>query len=125
MDIQHLQLCCAQIEASHQQSFALRSPAVPFPAEHKALLQVRYDPTDGYFLVTAGFDNVCKIWSAADFQLVRTLAGHDSKVQGLDICAPSVVSQTVTIATAGHDKTVKLWAPEAQFDDPTAVDDMT
>eukprot|EP00891_Asterochloris_glomerata_P000483 jgi/Astpho2/483/e_gw1.00011.43.1_t len=93
---------------------------------HKSLVsQVRYDPTDGYFLVTAGFDNVCKIWSAADFQLVRTLAGHDSKVQGLDICAPSVVSQTVTIATAGHDKTVKLWAPEAQFDDPTAVDDMT
>ena len=94
------------------------------PAEKEALLQVRYDPTDGYFLVTAGFDNVCKIWSAADFQLVKTLAGHDSKVQGLDVCAPSMVSQTVTIATVGHDKTVKLWAPEAQFDDPTAVDDM-
>lgn len=72
-------------------------------------LQVRYDPNDGYFLLTAGFDNVSKLWSCRDYLLMQTMAGHEGKVMGADICPDG----SGLIASVSYDRTVKFWSPDA------------
>ncbi len=59
------------------------SPPAPTPAGHTSLVsQVRFDPSDGAYLLTCGYDNLSKLWSGRRFKLVRTLAGHEGKVGG-------------------------------------------
>ena len=70
--------------------------------------QVCFEPSDGHYLLTAGYDNVAKLWSTSDFQLVKTLAGHEGKVMGADISPTG----DGLIATVGYDRTVKLWSPD-------------
>ena len=76
-------------------------------------LQVRYDPNDGYYLLTAGFDNISKLWSSKDYSLMSTMAGHEGKVMGADICPDG----SGTIATVSYDRTVKFWAPDT-YEEP-------
>ena len=71
--------------------------------------QVQFEPSDGHYLVTAGYDKTAKVWSAADYKLLRTLAGHESRIMGADI-SPDGSNR---IATVGYDRTLKIWAPEA------------
>ena len=71
-------------------------------------MQVCFEPSDGHFFLTAGYDNVAKIWSATDFQPIKTLAGHEGKVMGADINPEG----DGLIATVSYDRTLKLWAPE-------------
>ena len=71
-------------------------------------LQVCFEPVEGHYLLTAGYDNVAKLWSASDFRLVRTLAGHEGKVMGADINPAG----DGLIATVSYDRTVKLWSPD-------------
>lgn len=71
-------------------------------------LQVRFEPSDGHYLLTAGYDNVAKLWSASKYQLIRTLAGHEGKVMGADIGPAS----DGLIATVSYDRTIKLWSPD-------------
>lgn len=49
--------------------------------------QVRFEPTDGLYLLTSGYDNVSKVWGGKKFQLLRTLAGHEGKVGGWERAA--------------------------------------
>jgi U4/U6 small nuclear ribonucleoprotein PRP4 len=70
--------------------------------------QVRFEPADGLYLLTSGFDNVSKLWCGRNFQLVRTLAGHEGKVMCSDICPDG----SHLVATAGYDRTIKLYAPD-------------
>ena len=72
------------------------------------VLQVRFDPNDGYYLLTAGFDNLSKLWSCKDFQLMQTMAGHEGKVMGADICPDG----SGLIASVSYDRTVKFWSPD-------------
>lgn len=70
---------------------------------------------DGGYLLTTGYDNICRIWSATTFQRLVTLTGHESRVMGGDI-APDGSN---TIASVAFDKTIKLWGlDEAISDDP-------
>lgn len=85
------------------------TPAIWRYADRLAFVQVCFEPSEGHYLLTAGYDNVAKLWSASDFHLVRTLAGHEGKVMGADINPHG----DGTIATVGYDRTVKLWSPEA------------
>ena len=39
----------------------------------------------GLYLVTGGYDGLVNIWSADDWQLLKSLAGHDGKVMAVDI----------------------------------------
>lgn len=85
------------------------------PAHANLVSQVKFEPQDGYFLVTASYDMTAKvcfvyvshtclnyfllyvtilipvpcfsfqIWSARDFKPVKTLSGHEAKVTSLDI----------------------------------------
>lgn len=70
--------------------------------------QVRYEPVDGGYLLTTGYDNICRIWSATTFQRMATLTGHESRVMGGDIAPDG----SHTIASVSYDKTVKLYAPD-------------
>ncbi|CAN6808039.1 unnamed protein product [Brassica oleracea] len=51
-------------------------------------------------LATASYDMKVNIWSDRDFSLVRSLAGHESKVASSD---------SSCIATVSRDRTIKLW----------------
>ncbi|KAA0036444.1 U4/U6 small nuclear ribonucleoprotein PRP4-like protein [Cucumis melo var. makuwa] len=55
------------------------------PAHSNLVSQVKYEPQEGYFLVTASFDMIAKIWSARDVKPVKSLSGHEAKVTSLDI----------------------------------------
>jgi U4/U6 small nuclear ribonucleoprotein PRP4 len=61
----------------------------------------------GSIVVTAGFDKTVKIFSADDWALYDTLKGHDGNVAGVDITADGL-----SIASAGRDRTLKLWGKE-------------
>ena len=70
-------------------------------------LQVRYEPNDGYVILTAGYDCTAKLWSSSTFKLIKTLAGHEGKVMGADISPDG----SGLIATVSYDRTLKLWGP--------------
>ena len=57
------------------------------------------------YVVSAGFDHAIKVFSADDWSLCRTLKAHAGNVTGVD-----VTSDGRWIASAGRDRTVKLWA---------------
>ncbi|KAK9156141.1 hypothetical protein Sjap_003621 [Stephania japonica] len=98
------------------------------PAHTNLVSQVKFEPQEGYFLATASYDMTAKqlnsfnssgktinfsvaakydylIWSARDFKLIKTLSGHEAKIASLDI-----VEDGKYVATAAHDRKIKLWA---------------
>lgn len=82
-----------------------RSSLYTIPAHSNLISQVKYEPQEGYFLVTAAYDMTAKVWSGRDFKLIKALSGHEAKVTSLDITGDGSY-----IATVSHDRTVKLWA---------------
>jgi U4/U6 small nuclear ribonucleoprotein PRP4 len=61
----------------------------------------------GTFFVTAGFDRNVNVFSADDWSLVKSMSGHSDKVLSVDIS-----DDAKWIASASHDRTVKLWGIE-------------
>lgn len=64
-------------------------------------------------MLTCGYDRVSKVWNSRTFRLEKTLVGHESKVMAGDISP----SHACLIATAGYDRTLKLYAPDLTEDD--------
>ncbi|KAK7838766.1 u4/u6 small nuclear ribonucleoprotein prp4-like protein [Quercus suber] len=62
-----------------------RKTLYTIPAHSNLISEVKFEPQEGYFLVTASYDMTAKIWSARDFKPVKTLAGHEAKVTSLDV----------------------------------------
>jgi WD40 repeat protein len=60
---------------------------------------------DGRTLVSAGMDNVVKLWSVPDWTPVRTFEGHANSINSI-----SLSPDGRTLATGSTDATVKLWA---------------
>jgi U4/U6 small nuclear ribonucleoprotein PRP4 len=56
------------------------------------------------FLVSSGFDQKIKIFSADDWTLVQTLSGHTGPVASVDVSRDGK-----WIVSGGHDRTLKLW----------------
>eukprot|EP00798_Chlamydomonas_sp_ICE-L_P015680 gene15680-21786_t len=63
----------------------------------------------GAYIVSGGYDNTVKIWSAKDFSLVKTLAGHEGKVMCVDVASDG----SHLVASGSYDRTIKLWAPDS------------
>ena len=72
-------------------------------------------------LVSASRDGTAKLWDAETGFCVRTLHGHDGWVRAVAVSAPSSSSSSSSgssaqgrqlIATAGHDRTVRVWAAD-------------
>lgn len=61
----------------------------------------------GNFLLTGAYDNTAKIWTHPGWSPLKTLAGHEGKVMGLDISLDGQL-----IATCSYDRTFKLWTAE-------------
>jgi U4/U6 small nuclear ribonucleoprotein PRP4 len=59
----------------------------------------------GMFLVSSGFDGMVNIWTDQDYKLLKSLKGHEGKVMGVDVSPDAKY-----IASAGYDRTFKLWA---------------
>jgi len=77
------------------------------PAHTNLVSQVKFEPDTGRYLCSSSFDKTCKIWTHPSWTPLRTLAGHEGKVMGMDIS-----SDQTFIATASYDRTFKLWAQE-------------
>lgn len=70
---------------------------------------MRFEPNDGHYLLTAGFDNTTRLWSGPRFRLLRTLAGHEGKVMGADVSPDG----TFTVASTGGPAGAAAPAPAA------------
>uniref|UniRef100_A0A8C2ZEZ9 U4/U6 small nuclear ribonucleoprotein Prp4 n=2 Tax=Cyclopterus lumpus TaxID=8103 RepID=A0A8C2ZEZ9_CYCLU len=77
------------------------------PAHQNLLSSVRFQPTDGHFLLTGAYDNLAKVWSHPGWTPLKTLAGHEGKVMGVDVSPDGKL-----IATCSYDRTFKLWLSE-------------
>jgi U4/U6 small nuclear ribonucleoprotein PRP4 len=82
--------------------------APPFKALPDKNAKGNYLPKlSGTIVITAGVDKTVKVFSADDWTLHATLKGHDMNVTGADI-----TTDGMTIASAGRDRTIKLWGKE-------------
>jgi len=62
---------------------------------------------DGHYLLTGAYDNTAKVWTHPGWSPLKTLAGHEGKVMGLDLSPDGQL-----IATCSYDRTFKLWMAE-------------
>lgn len=60
---------------------------------------------DGEILITAGMDNMIKLWSAGDWSLKATLTGHSKSANTLDLSPDASY-----LASGSSDQTVRLWS---------------
>ncbi|KAG9353845.1 hypothetical protein JZ751_011969 [Albula glossodonta] len=77
------------------------------PAHQNLVSSVKFQPTDGHYLLTGAYDNTAKVWTHPGWSPLKTLAGHEGKVMGLDVSADGQL-----IATCSYDRTFKLWVSE-------------
>lgn len=77
------------------------------PAHTNTVSKIKFQPVHGNYLVTASFDSTAKIWAHPTWAPLKTLAGHESRVLGLDI-SPDLKF----MATSSYDRTFKLWVSE-------------
>ena len=84
-----------------------RCEAYVLPAHSSLIADVRWAPASGEALVTAGFDGNCRVWRHRDWALLNDLKAHDGKCMACDF-GPNL--DDGVLATAGYDRTFKLWA---------------
>lgn len=79
------------------------------PAHTSLISKVKFQPKNGRYLVTASYDCTSKVWAHPVGAPIKTLAGHEGKVMGVDI-SPDLHY----IASVSFDRTFKLWASEVK-----------
>ncbi|XP_069842494.1 U4/U6 small nuclear ribonucleoprotein Prp4 [Dendropsophus ebraccatus] len=77
------------------------------PAHQNLISAVKFQPTNGQYLLTGAYDNTAKVWTHPLWSPLKTLAGHEGKVMGVDISSDGEL-----IATCSYDRTFKLWMAE-------------
>nr|XP_033770864.1 U4/U6 small nuclear ribonucleoprotein Prp4 [Geotrypetes seraphini] len=85
----------------------MRKCIYTIPAHQNLVAAVRFQPTNGNFLLTGAYDNTANVWTHPGWAPLKTLAGHEGKVMGLDISLDGEL-----IATCSYDRTFKLWMAE-------------
>jgi len=78
-------------------------PVTRLHGHQKQVNQVVFSP-DGLLLASAGFDNLIKLWSAADGGFLFTLKGHVGPVYQVAFSADSRL-----LVSASKDTTLKVW----------------
>ena len=76
---------------------------IAFEAHESHINAVTFTP-DGGWLLSAGMDNLVRVWSVGDWSPVKTLEGHQKSVNSL-----SVTSAGDRLITASSDRTVWEW----------------
>ncbi|KAJ1947293.1 hypothetical protein FBU59_001891 [Linderina macrospora] len=75
------------------------------PAHRSMVTDVRFSRHGGgQYLATASNDGLVNVWTAGDWRLQKSLAGHSGKVMSVDIS-----SDGSCMASTGYDCTLKLW----------------
>ncbi|KAI5615687.1 U4/U6 small nuclear ribonucleoprotein Prp4, partial [Silurus asotus] len=77
------------------------------PAHQNLVSSVKFQPTDGHYLLTGAYDSMAKVWTHPGWSPLKTLAGHEGKVMGLDLSPDGQL-----IATCSYDRTFKLWVAD-------------
>ena len=75
-----------------------------FEAHSSYVLELLFT-RDSQTLVSAGMDNVVKLWSVPDWELVRTFEGHANSVNSI-----ALSPDEKTLATGSTDTTARLWS---------------
>jgi len=87
----------------------MTTPAV-IEAHRGHVLALRFT-RDGRTLVSAGMDNVVRLWSVPAWEPLRTFEGHTRSVNDV-----ALSPDERTLVTASSDQTVRLWAfPEGRL----------
>lgn len=66
---------------------------------------------DNQTLITAGLDHSLRVWDGKRGHLVRTLDNHTQPVQTLAVRPAADEASLPMLASAGEDRTVRLWQP--------------
>ena len=61
----------------------------------------------GLYLASAGYDGLVKLWSADDWQLLRTLPTDGGKVMSVDLSSDSKL-----LASGTYNRNFQIFAPE-------------
>ena len=75
-----------------------------FDAHAGQVLDLTFTP-ESDVLISAGMDNMVKLWSVDDWELIATLEGHEKSVNSL-----ALSPEGRTLATGSSDATVGLWS---------------
>ena len=82
--------------------------ALRLQGHSRGVLSVAFLSGDS-FLVSAGIDRSLRIWNLAEQRVQRTLNNHTAAVH--DVAIRPGNSPRLTIASAGADRTVRIWWP--------------
>ncbi|KAH0582718.1 U4/U6 small nuclear ribonucleoprotein Prp4 [Termitomyces sp. J132] len=77
------------------------------PRDTAATLLEEWKYRSGLFFASAGYDGLVKLWSADDWQLLRTLSTDAGKVMSVDISSDGSL-----IASGTYNRNFQLFAPE-------------
>jgi len=84
-----------------------RKNVYTIPAHNNLLTHVKYEKSEGKYLLTASYDSKAKMWMNPGWTPLKTLEGHESKIMGID-----VTNDGKFLVTSSYDRTFKLWTPE-------------
>ncbi|KAI9217947.1 WD40-repeat-containing domain protein [Blastocladiella britannica] len=84
-----------------------RAPVAADFAGANAGKYVRGHPaTAGMFMIAGGYDGVVSVWADGDYGALKAMQGHEGKVMSVDVALNARF-----VASAGYDRTFKLWGP--------------
>jgi len=83
------------------------SEAIRDPEKHFALAEEEWRYRSGLFFASSGYDGFVKLWSADDWQLLRTLSTDAGKVMSVDISSDGNL-----LASGTYNRNFQLFAPE-------------
>jgi len=87
----------------------------PYPSPASDNVEARYQ--SGLYFATAGYDGLVRVWSADDWQLVKSVATDAGKVMSVDVS-----SDGKFIAAASWNRSFQLFAPEGADTEVTMTD---
>ena len=79
----------------------------PPPQSNGATHEEEWNYRSGLYLASAGYDGFVKLWSADDWQLLRTLPTDGGKVMSCDLS-----SDAKLLASGTYNRNFQIFAPE-------------
>ena len=70
-------------------------------------LEEEWKYRSGLYLASAGYDGLVKLWSADDWQLLRTLPTDGGKVMSVDLSSDSKI-----LASGTYNRNFQIFTPE-------------
>lgn len=77
------------------------------PPNNAATPEEEWKYRSGLYLASAGYDGLVKLWSADDWQLLRTLPTDGGKVMSVDLSSDSKL-----LASGTYNRNFQIFAPE-------------